>query len=163
MFISKILELYYKILMALMIFIMIILVICVSLQVAGRYIPFIPRYLWTVEFANFSLIWLIFLGSIVAVKEEKHFYVNFFFKVLNKHMFLITRIFYYFIMYSVSAIFICYGYRYFLMGYIQKSDLTGINLGFVYVTAPLAGLSWFFFLSYNLFKELKKDKEKIII
>ena len=42
------------------------LLFAVTLQVAGRYVPFVPRYLWPLELTNFSLIWMIFIGHFMT-------------------------------------------------------------------------------------------------
>src|SRR6056297_3326690 len=55
---------------------MITLLVSVALQIIGRYVPFIPRFLWTLEVSNFSLIWAILIGAMLATKERTHFFVD---------------------------------------------------------------------------------------
>jgi TRAP-type C4-dicarboxylate transport system permease small subunit len=59
-------------------------------------------------------------------------------------------------------VFIVYGYSYFVKwGMIQSSDITGINLGWLYVSVPLSGISWLLFLVESFLKEfilVKKPK-----
>jgi len=151
--IQRILETYTRVLEKIIIILMGALLISVALQVMGRYVPFIPRYLWTEEVANFSLIWTIFLGSIIGVREGKHFFVDFLPKNLSPGLNKAVRVIYYIFMYGVVLIFVIFGYRFFLMGYIQESELTGLNLGAIYISVPLAGISWFIFLAENIYKE----------
>jgi TRAP-type C4-dicarboxylate transport system permease small subunit len=140
-----------------MVFLGLSLLFAVGMQVAGRYIPFIPRYLWTLEVTNFSLIWMIFIGSIVGVRDGKHFIVDVFQfqgQTINPHFSLFLRVLYYFILFVVTYIFVFYGYRYFTKwGMIQVSDITGVNLGWLYVSVPVAGVSWLLFLIESLVKE----------
>jgi len=151
--IQRILETYTRVLEKIIIILMGALLISVALQVMGRYVPFIPRYLWTEEVANFSLIWTIFLGSIIGVREGKHFFVDFLPENLSPGLNKAVRVIYYTFMYGVVLIFVIFGYRFFLMGYIQESELTGLNLGAIYISVPLAGISWFIFLAENIYKE----------
>ncbi len=143
---TRILDVYTAILTKLIVLLMIALTISVALQIVGRYIPFIPRYLWTEEVARFSLIWTIFLGAMIGVREKKHFYVNFLPQNLSPKLETVLQIIYYIFMFTVSFVFIRFGYRYVLMGYVQESDITGLNLAFIYVSVPLSGITWCLFL-----------------
>ncbi len=50
-----------------------ILLSLVIYQVAARWIPFVPRALWTEEISRFLLVWVIFLGGAIGVRERTHF------------------------------------------------------------------------------------------
>jgi len=151
--IFRILEIYAKIIEGVMKILMGILLIVVALQVTGRYVPFIPRYLWTIEVSDFSLIWIIFLGSIIGVREEKHFFLDIFSDNLKPGMNKFIKMIYFICMYIVSLIFVMYGYQYFIMGCIQHSNLTGMNLGIIYISVPLSGISWIIFLTEKIYKK----------
>ena len=53
-----------------------ILIVPVSMQVIARYTGIIPTYLWTEELAKFIFIWIVMLGSMIAVWEGTHFDVR---------------------------------------------------------------------------------------
>ena len=150
---SRILDVYTKILTKLIILLMVALTFSVALQIVGRYVPFIPRYLWTEEVARFSLIWTIFLGAMIGVREKKHFFVDFLPQNLSAKTETVLKVIYYVFMFTVSFIFIRFGYRYFLMGYIQESEITGLNLGFIYISVPLSGITWFVYLLEGVFND----------
>jgi TRAP-type C4-dicarboxylate transport system permease small subunit len=161
----RICEGYARLLQKIIVILGLSLIFAVALQVAGRYIPFIPRYLWTLEVTNFSLIWMIFIGSIIGVREGKHFFVDIFtFSGGQIHPGLqrFLRIVYYIVVLVVTMVFIIYGYSYFVKwGMIQSSDITGVNLGWLYVSVPLSGVSWLLFLVESFLKEfilVKKQK-----
>ncbi|GAB4221644.1 MAG: hypothetical protein Kow009_12250 [Spirochaetales bacterium] len=160
----KICEAYARFLHKILVVLGLSLLFAVALQVAGRYIPFIPRYLWTLEVTNFSLIWMIFIGSILGVREGKHFFVDVFTSQgghINPTLDRILRILYYLIVLIVTLIFIFYGYDYLVnWGMIQSSDITGMNLGWLYVSVPLSGISWLLFLVEGFLKEFILVKEK---
>ncbi len=153
----KICEAYARFLHKIIVILGLSLIFAVTLQVAGRYIPFIPRYLWTLEVTNFSLIWMIFIGSILGVREGKHFFVDIFtFKggQINPTLQRFLRVVYYFVVLVVTMVFVIYGYSYFVKwGMIQSSDITGVNLGWLYVSVPLSGISWLLFLVESFLKE----------
>jgi TRAP-type transport system small permease protein len=146
-------DIYEMLIKKLVVLFMYILLFSLTLQVSGRYIIFIPRYLWTLEAVNFSLIWLIFTGSISGLRGRKHFFVDIFGDKINPALEKWIDFFYFFTLGSVTLIFIFYGYRYFVnWGLIQKSDITGMNLGWVYISVPFAGVSWFIFLAEDFYK-----------
>lgn len=156
MLLSRIVNSYTRFLESLIVILITALLIAVGLQVLGRYVPFIPRYLWTVEVANVSLTWVIFLGAAIGVKESRHFVVDFLPQNTSRRLHATTRVIYYALMYSISVVFTVYGYRFFLMGYVQRSQTMGINLGIMYASVPVAGLSWLLFVTNNLIVELKR-------
>ena len=143
---TKILDAYARLINLAIIVLMYTLLLSVSLQILGRYIPFIPRYLWAEEVARMSLIWIIFLGSMIGIKERRHFFVDFLPRDLPAKVNLILDILYYVLLFAVSYIFLRFGFRYFYMGTIQQSELTGINLGWIHAAVPVAGFTWAVFL-----------------
>jgi len=146
-------DLYESLIKKLIILFMYILLFSLTLQVSGRYINFIPRYLWTLEAVNFSLIWFIFLGSITGIRGRKHFFVDIFGEKISSGLRKWVNVTYFFAVGSVTLVFIFYGYRYFVnWGLIQHSDITGMNLGWVYISVPFAGISWLIFLVEDFYK-----------
>ena len=53
-----------------------VMIVPVTLQIASRFIEFVPRYIWTEEVARFCLMWLIMLGATIAVRDGTHFDVD---------------------------------------------------------------------------------------
>jgi TRAP-type C4-dicarboxylate transport system permease small subunit len=149
----KMLVLYARIITVGITVMMLMLMISVALLILGRYVPFIPRMLWTEEVSRFSLIWVISLGSMLGVREGRHFFVDLLPKNLSPAVESFLRVLYYALMYVITAVFIIFGYRFFMMGYIQHSEMTGLNLGAIYVSVPLSGVTWALFLSENLYLE----------
>lgn len=160
----RICEAYARLLHKILVLLGLSLIFAVALQVAGRYIPFIPRYLWTLEVTNFSLIWMIFIGSIIGVREGKHFFVDVFTFAggqINPRLEYILKILYYIVVLVVTIVFIVYGYSYFVKwGMIQSSDITGINLGWLYASVPLSGISWLLFLVESFLKDFILPKKQ---
>jgi TRAP-type transport system small permease protein len=153
--ISKLIDLYARFLIGLLIFLMFVLLAAVGLTVAGRYIPFVPRYFWTLEVTNFSLIWMVFIGSIIGVRDSRHFFIDIFSDNMPAWFDVILKAIYYIVTLTVTYVFVRHGFRFFReWGLIQTSDLTGINLGFLYASVPFAGVSWLIFLLQQLYRDI---------
>lgn len=159
--IFRMIDIYAKFINKLITICMYALLFSMSLQVTGRYIPFIPRYLWPLEVTNFSLIWLVFLGSIIGVRGRRHFFVDIFGENISPKLSKAIDVIYFFVLYSMTIIFIFFGYKYFVKwGLIQNSDITGVNMGFLYFSVPFSGISWLIFLTEDLYKSYFQKPSK---
>ena len=152
----RILEIYSNVIQVTLKVLMLILIGAVTLILLGRYIEFIPRYLWTEELSNFCLVWIIFLGSIIGVKERKHFFVDIFPDTIHPRLKKGFDIAYYAAIYLISIIFITYGQKYFVNGCAQTSPLTGLNLGTIYIAILVSGYSWLIFITGNVYEDFFK-------
>lgn len=153
----KFCDAYAKILSQMIMVLGVALLVAVGMQVAGRYVWFIPLYLWPLELTNFSLIWSIFVGSILGVREGRHFMVDIFSiggRTVNPKLNLALRVLYYIVLASMTFVFIYYGWQFYIKwGLIQESDITGISLGYQYFSVPFAGVSWLLFMIEGFIKE----------
>ena len=70
------LRLYYRLLKRILVLLVFLLIIPVFLQVFSRFIPGLPRYIWTEEMARFAFVWMIMIGAILAVREDTHFKID---------------------------------------------------------------------------------------
>jgi len=131
-----------------------LLVIPVTLQIVSRYTELIPRYIWTEEAARFFFIWMIMIGSGIAVREQTHFNVD----VLPKPKTMRGRAIAVLIvdvsMLLMALIFVGYGYEFTRFGYTQTSELTGINMLFIFVAFLLAGLTWVAFIGERVLENI---------
>jgi len=160
MILTKICDAYMKLLNLLILIAGIAILGAVFIQIAGRFVPFVPLWLWPQEIVNFGLVWMIFMGSVVALREKEHFTVDVISMILKNRTIpavnVAVNVLYYLIGFSISYVFTFYGYTFFRdWGLIQRSDLTGLNLGYIYFSAPLAGVSWFVLLVESLYKDIK--------
>ena len=160
MFLTKFCDAYVKLLSLLMLVAGVALIVAVTIQIMGRYIPFVPLWLWPQEIVNFGLVWMIFMGSVVALREKEHFVVDVITMALKgKHIPALNvaiNIIYYLISFGIAVIFTFYGFIFFRdWGLIQNSDLTGLNLGYIYFAVPFAGVSWFVLLADTFYRDIK--------
>jgi TRAP-type C4-dicarboxylate transport system permease small subunit len=123
-----------------------LLVVPVTLQIVSRYTEWIPRYIWTEEAARFLFIWIITIGSAVAVREQTHFNVDVLSKPRTARGKALAVLVVDLSMLAMAVIFVWYGWQFAIFGYGQTSELTGINMAFIFVSFLVAGLSWAAFI-----------------
>lgn len=131
------------------------LIVPVFMQVLGRYIGFIPNFLWTEELANFIFIWIVMLGSMIAVWEGTHFDV----RVMSDARSPLGKLLqdgFVFLMVSLFAVlFARYGIDYAKFGSIQTSVMMQVNMLWIYISVPLAGFIWAAFSLFRLWQTIQ--------
>ena len=134
-----------------------VMVVPVTLQIISRYTGLIPKYIWTEEVARFCFVWMIMVGSIVAVKEEAHFEVDLVPLPDEPRKRARSRLVVHVAMLLMAIVFSWYGYEFARFGSEQHSEMTGINMAAIYVSFPVAGLGWCLFL----FDKISTDVETL--
>ena len=140
--VKQILARYDRVLRFVITWLMILLVIPVTLQIVSRYTELIPRYIWTEEAARFLFIWIIMIGSILAVRDETHFNVDVLPKPKTARGKALATLWVDLAILLMAAIFVWFGTAFVKFGYSQTSELTGINMVFIFGSFLLAGVSW---------------------
>lgn len=130
------------------------LAIPVGMQVLSRYTGVIPTYLWTEELATFIFVWIVMIGSMVAVWEGTHFDVQIT-RDAKKPVFVLLQNGVVFIFVIVFALlFAWYGVEYAKIGSIQSSVMMRANLLWIYLSVPLAGFVWTLFAGYRFYEAI---------
>ncbi|HEX7549624.1 MAG TPA: TRAP transporter small permease subunit [Candidatus Methylomirabilis sp.] len=140
--VKQILAGYDRVLRFVITWLMILLVIPVTLQIVSRYTELIPRYIWTEEAARFLFIWIIMIGSILAVRDETHFNVDVLPKPKTARGKALATLWVDLAILLMAVIFVWFGTAFVKFGYSQTSELTGINMVFIFGSFLLAGVSW---------------------
>ena len=138
----KPLELYERFLKLAITILMFLLVVPVSLQIVSRYTELIPRYIWTEEAARFLFIWIISIGSVIAVREQTHFNVDVLPKPKTARGKALAILIVDLAMLAMAIIFLVYGWEFLKFGWMQTSELTGINMAVIFAAFLLAGVGW---------------------
>lgn len=116
-----------------------VLLAMVVYQICARWMPFIPRALWTEEISRFLLVWVIFLGGAIAVRERTHFVLE----ILGDHPSrLVNQIWQSFIIameVAFCAIFFFRGYFYAEVLRWDVSDIAQISMLWVGAAIPIFG------------------------
>jgi TRAP-type C4-dicarboxylate transport system permease small subunit len=153
---KKILDAYYRVLQILLATLMGLLIVPVSMQIFSRYIGLIPRYIWTEEIARFCFIWIILIGSMIAVRDGSHFAVDLLPQAKTKRGEAIVHLFVDFIMALVGVIFIVWGWPLVQFGLLQTSEIAELPMITIYIAWPIAGVTWLLFLGENAVENIKK-------
>ena len=153
--IKKALDGYYKFLKVSLAILMGLLLIPVVLQIFARYFSFIPRYIWTEEMARFCFIWVILVGSMIAVRDGTHFTVDLLPKARTSRGEAFSRMFVDFWILVTAMIFIIWGWPLVQFGLLQTSEMAELPMVFIYMAWPLAGVTWILFLIEKFVDNIK--------
>ena len=151
----KALDGYYKFLKVSLAILMGLLLIPVVLQIFARYFSFIPRYIWTEEMARFCFIWVILVGSMIAVRDGTHFTVDLLPKARTSRGEAFSRMFVDFWILVTALIFIIWGWPLVQFGLLQTSEMAELPMVLIYMAWPLAGVTWILFLIEKFVDNIK--------
>lgn len=133
-----------------------ILLCLVVYQVCARWIPFVPRALWTEEISRFLLVWVIFLGGAIGVRERSHFVLD----VLTAHSSpIVNQVWEAFVLtleIAFCAIFCFRGFKYAAVLLYDISDISQISMLWVGAAIPAFGGLSLLFLTELVLKKLVK-------
>lgn len=146
---------YYRLLQVLLASLMGLLMIPVGLQIFARYIGLIPRYIWTEEMARFCFIWIILIGSMIAVRDGSHFSVDLLPQAKTGRGQALANLFPDFIVFLVALIFIIWGWPLVKFGLMQTSEMAELPMVYIYAAWPVAGITWVIFLAEKLVDNIK--------
>jgi TRAP-type C4-dicarboxylate transport system permease small subunit len=147
---TKFLAGYHRLLNIVLTVLMGLLIIPVTLQILSRYTGLIPRYIWTEEAARFCFVWIIMIGSMIAVRDRAHFDADLLPHPKTPRQKGLAGLVVHFTMLVMAVVFIRYGYDFAKFGAIQTSEMSGINMLSIYIAFPLAGVTWALFLGENI-------------
>jgi TRAP-type C4-dicarboxylate transport system permease small subunit len=149
------LDVYHRLLKVVLTVLMTALIVPVAMQVLSRYTGFIPRYIWTEEIARFCFIWIILIGSMIAVRDGTHFDVDVLPHSASPRVELVMKIVCYVAMLAVAITFLRYGYDFAILGSRQRSEIASLPMLSIYIAWPLAGLTWSIFLAEKIYDAVK--------
>ncbi|GGX38969.1 membrane protein [Tateyamaria omphalii] len=130
-----------------------VLAVPVAMQVISRYTGLIPTYLWTEELATFIFIWIVMIGSMVAVWDGTHFDVRVIPDAQRPVLRLIQNGIVHLAILVFGLLFAIYGIEYAEFGSNQRSVMMRANLLITHISLPIVGVVWSIFASYRLVQE----------
>ena len=133
---------------------MALMIIPVTMQIISRYTGVVPRYIWTEEVARFCFVWIIMIGSMVAVRDGTHFDVDLMPAPNTRREAGVSKLIVHLCMALMAVVFVWYGTQFARFGSIQTSEMSGINMLSIYVAFPLAGMSWILFLIEKIAEDI---------
>jgi TRAP-type transport system small permease protein len=116
-----------------------VITVCVSVQVFVRYVLQKPLFLWSEELARFLLIWMVFLGIGVGVKNDAHFAMDILPSFLGRRWGAVVRLFNDVCMGAILVLLILAGLRFSWFGFFQNSPNMEILMVWVFISIPLGG------------------------
>lgn len=137
---------YYRLLRLVLTLLMFALIVPVTMQILSRYTGIIPRFIWTEEIARFCFVWIILVGSMIAVRDGTHFDVDILPHSSSKRVELVMKLLCYAAMLVVALTFVIYGYDFAILGSRQRSEISGLPMLSIYIGWPIAGFTWILFL-----------------
>ena len=149
------LDFYYRLLKILLTLLMLLMIVPVSLQILSRYFGIFPRYIWTEEVARFCFVWIIMIGSMIAVRDETHFMVDLLPQPETDRQKGSSNLIVHIAMMLMALVFVWYGFAFAKFGFIQRSEMSGINMLSIYIAFPLAGVTWALFLMERIVADVQ--------
>jgi TRAP-type transport system small permease protein len=141
----RLLQFYHLFLVGLLGLLTVFLVIPVGMQVLARHGEIVPNYLWTEEISRFALIWLVMIGSAVAVRENTNFDIDLLPTPATPLGTLIARMIVRVCVLVFGLVFLWGSVEYTQFGLRMTSDMSDINMGYVYGAFPFAAIGWIVF------------------
>lgn len=157
--VKRLIDGIYRVLQILITLLIGLLLVPVVLQIVSRFTELIPRYIWTEEAARLCFIWIIMLGSMIAVRDGTHFDLEVLPQRKTPRNRALMRMLRHVMMLLMALIFVWFGYAFALFGYNQESELTGLNMLAIHIAWPLAGVAYSIFLFEKLWKDARLFRE----
>ncbi len=149
------LDLYSWVLKVLLTSLMLLMVVPVLLQILSRYSGILPRYIWTEEAARFCFVWIVMVGSMIAVRDDSHFKVDLLPQPETDRQKGAARLIVHAAMMLMALVFAWYGVSFAKFGFMQNSEMSGINMLSIYISFPVAGVTWAVFLLERIVADLR--------
>ncbi len=137
-----------------------VFVICVTLQVLTRYIPFISLY-WTGDVAKYSFIWAVFMGAAVMVSKSSHFSMTFIIEKFPPLILKICNLFNQLLIFVFGVMMTFYGYSLTLSfwGWSFQS-LPLLDQQYLWAAVPVCGATIAIYSLFNMYELLRNPPEE---
>lgn len=112
------------------------------------------------ELSRFLFIWIIFLGSILAMKEDGHIYVDFMRKALPKPLQSVIQLFSYSAMLYCCYLLALGSYELYEFNMEDLSPVAQIPMGYIYISGCVGAVGMGFILVIKIYALLKKIASK---
>jgi len=152
---KRFLDAYDRVLRFVLTALMGLMIVPITLQVLSRSTKLIPKFIWTEEVARFCFVWIVMLGAMVAVRDRAHFDVDLLPPPKTDRGRALAGLVVHSAMMVMGLAFAWYGYGFARFGYMQNSEMSGINMLSIYAAFPLAGVTWVLFLGEKIVADVR--------
>ena len=142
---KRLLELYHRLLIWLLVGTVAILIVPVTLQILSRVTGLIPSYIWTEELARFMFIWMVMIGAMIGVREGTHFEVDVWPQLGTKANTLLRMVSHAFVL-IFALVFVWWGVQFTRFGWDQLSEIAELPMWTIFVAWPILGVSCVLFV-----------------
>lgn len=132
---------------------LLVLPILIVLQIGARRQLF-PLLLWTDEITRFAMIWICFLGALIAFRESAHFRVGFVMERLSSRPAFAINIAAKLIVLLLIVILAWYGIKVDITQWSQRAVTFGMSLGWVYIALPITAVGMLPALALEIYRIL---------
>ena len=147
-------SLYYKLLCVLITALIGFNLIPVTLQVFARYTDLIPTWMWTEEAARFCLIWMILIGTAIAVRTRGHFDIDVLPEPKTRRGKIFARLSVDAIVALFSAVLFYVSVDFTWEGRREISEITEMSMVLMYGAFPISFLGCLLFLGEQIFDDV---------
>lgn len=133
------------------------LTVVVTFQVLGRYVPFIPRPLWTEEVSRLLLAWMVFLGAAVVLRRSEHFVIDLLPRRVEERFGRALQLVVLVLVVAVSVALLVGGVLMAQGGLSRVSTASGLNRAWAFAALPAGGLFMVVFSVELAVKVLRDD------
>ncbi|WP_226578980.1 TRAP transporter small permease [Acuticoccus sediminis] len=131
------------------------LIVPVTMQVLSRYTGLVPRFIWTEELARFCFVWMIMVGSMIAVRDDTHFDVDLLPVPETARALGLSKLVRHLAMAGLAVAFLWYGRPFVNQGLMQTSEIAELPMVTIYIAWPLAGAVWLVFLIEKIVRDVR--------
>ena len=153
---KKFLDAYYTLLKWALTLLMLALIVPVTIQILARFVDSIPRYIWTEELARFCFIWIILVGSMLAMRDNEHFSVDLLPAAKSQIGKAISVFFVDIMCLLLAIIFVVWGWPLVKFGLLQTSEMADLPMVYIYMAWPITGITWVLFITERMFSNYQK-------
>ena len=131
-----------------------ILIFPVSMQIFSRYTELIPSYIWTEEMARFLFVWMIMIGAMLGIYENRHFEVDIWPRLAPRPqaaLRLVSNV----AVLAMALVFVWAGYVFTRFAWNRISELAELPLWLIHIAWPVAGVTWLLFTGEQTWDNLR--------
>lgn len=136
------------------------LTILVTFQVLGRYVPFLPRPMWTEEVSRWLLAWMVFLGAAAALRRSDHFVIDVIPRKLEARIGRLLQMLVVLAVIAISAFLLIGGAGMTYGGMTRISTASGLHLAWAFAAVPVGGLLMTLFSAELGWKVLRRGADE---
>jgi TRAP-type C4-dicarboxylate transport system permease small subunit len=131
-----------------------ILIFPVSMQIFSRYTELIPSYIWTEEMARFLFVWMIMIGAMLGIRENRHFEVDVWPRLAPRPT-AALRLLSNLAVLGFALVFVWAGIEFTRFAWNRISELAELPLWLIHMAWPIAGLTWVLFTGEQMWDNLR--------